>query len=77
MGEEDLDIVKIMIENMLEETELQMKIKFYMETHKTECNYFIYKKYMKEVTFFNAIFKSLKADLGAEIARIFVERKMV
>lgn len=77
MREEDLDIVKLIIETMPEETELQTRIKFYMESHKTDCNYFIYKKYAKETTFFNTILKSLAADLGAEIVRNFIEKNMI
>ena len=77
MRDEDLDIVKLIIETMPEETELQAKIKFYMDSHKTDCNYFIYQKYAKETTFFNTILKSLAADLGAEIVRHFVKNKMI
>ena len=77
MKEGDLDIVKLIIETMPEETELQAKIKFYMDSHKTDCNYFIYQKYAKETTFFNTILKSLAADLGAEIVRHLTKIKMI
>lgn len=77
MREEDLDIVKLIIETMPEENELQSRIKLYMKAHKTNCNYFIYQKYAKETTFFNTILKSLAADLGAEIMRSFVEDKVI
>ena len=77
MKEGDLDIVKLIIETMPEETELQAKIKFYMDSHKTDCNYFIYQKYDRETTFFNTILKSLAADLGAEIVRHLTKIKMI
>ena len=77
MKEGDLDIVKLIIETMPEETELQAKIKFYMDSHKTDCNYFIYQKYARETTFFNTILKSLAADLGAEIVRHLTKIKMI
>lgn len=77
MKDGDLDIVKLIIETMPEETELQAKIKFYMDSHKTDCNYFIYQKYARETTFFNTILKSLTADLGAEIVRHLTKIKMI
>ncbi len=77
MREEDLDIVKLIIETMPEENELQNRIKLYMKAHKTNCNQFIYQKYAKETTFFNAILKSLAANLGAEIMRNFIEKERI
>lgn len=69
MGENDLDIVQLMIENMPEDNDTQKRIKFYMQVHKSNCNNFIYERYKKETTFFNTILKSLLCDLGAEILR--------
>lgn len=77
MREGDIDIVELIINNMPEDTELQTRIKFYMQTHKSNCNNFIYSKYQKETTFFNTILKSLSSDLGAEIVRNFVEKNML
>lgn len=77
MQEGDIDIVELIIKNMPEQTELQSRIKFYMEAHRSQCNYFIYSKYQRETTFFNTILKSLRSDLGAEIARTFVEKNML
>ena len=67
MEEKDLDIVELMIQKMPEETEEQIKIKKYMQMHKTNCNHFIYSNYSRETTFFNTILKSLMLDLGREI----------
>ena len=67
---ENLDIVELMISKMPCETEIQGRIKFYMQTHKSNCNNFINIKYSKEVTFFYSIFKSLMCDLSAEIVRV-------
>lgn len=77
MREGDLDIVELIINNMPEENELQVRIKLYMQTHKGNCNNFIYSKYERETTFFNSILKSLSADLGSEIVRNFVEKNML
>ena len=67
MREEDIDIVEIMIKQMPEKTEIQKRIKLYMQTHKSNCNNYIYQKYEREAIFFNTILKSLTADLGKEI----------
>lgn len=77
MREGDIDIVELIINNMPENTELQTRIKFYMQTHKSNCNHFIYSKYQKETTFFNTILKSLSSDLGAEIVRNFIEKNIL
>ena len=69
MREEEIDIMELIIDKMPEKTEEQTRIKFYMESHKSNCNYFLYEKYKKETTYFNAIYKSLACDLGAEILR--------
>ena len=69
MKETDLDIVELMIKNIPEETEMQKRIKLYMEMHKSNCNNYIYKQFEKETTFFNTIFKALVCDLSAEIIR--------
>ena len=67
MREEDIDIVEIMIKQIPEKTEIQKRIKLYMQTHKSNCNNYIYQKYEREPIFFNTILKSLTADLGREI----------
>ena len=69
MEETDVDIVKLLIEKIPEENEIQSKIKLYMQAHKTNCNHFIYEKYKKETTFFNTILKSLLCDLSSEILK--------
>ena len=74
---ENLDITKLIIENMPSETEIQSRIKLYMELHKGNCNNFIYEKYKKETTYFNAIYKSLACDLGAEILRTMQAKKII
>ncbi len=77
MKENDIDIVQLIINNMPEENELQYRIKLYMQSHKQNCNDFIYTKYSKETTFFNTILKSLSADLGLEIVKNFKEKNMI
>lgn len=74
---ENLDITELIIANMPGETEIQERIKLYMQTHKSNCNNFIYAKYQKETTYFNAIFKSLACDLGAEILRTLQSKKII
>lgn len=77
MREKDIDIVKLIVEIMPEDSEIQSKIKLYMQMHKENCNDFIYSKYEKETTFFNALLKSLQTDLSSEIVRLFVDKKMI
>ncbi len=77
MRENDIDIVQLIINNMPEENELQYRIKLYMQSHKQNCNDFIYTQYSKETTFFNTILKSLSADLGLEIVKNFKEKNMI
>ena len=76
MRETDLDIVGLIINNIPEETELQRRIKLYMNMHKSNCNHFIYTKFKKETTFLNSLLKSLSADLSAEIVRILAIHKI-
>ncbi len=77
MKENDLDIVELIMNNMPIETEMHIRIKSYMETHKELCNDFIYKKYAKETTFFNTILKSLTLDLSSEIVRNFANKNRI
>lgn len=74
MKEGDLDIVELIIQNMPEETEEQMRIKLYMQIHKSNCNHFIYSYFKNEASVFNTTFKMLKADLGREIHNILIEK---
>ena len=75
--EEEIDIMKIIIEKMPEKTEEQKRIKFYMLNHKSNCNSFLYEKYKKETTFLNTIIKSLMFDLGREITNIIYEDSVI
>lgn len=75
MRDGDLDIVELIINNMIGGNELQERIKVYMQTHKNNCNNYIYTKYEKETIIFNTILKSLMADLGREIIGTFKDIK--
>lgn len=77
MEEGDLNIVEIILENMPLETEMQEKIKMYMQFHKGDCNHFIYQKYQRETTMLNCIFKALRAELGNEIVSLLVKKNML
>ncbi len=77
MKEDEIDIMELIIERMPEKTEEQKKIKFYMLSHKNNCNYFLYEKYKKETTFLNTILKSLMLDLGREIASVLYKENVV
>ena len=68
--EKEIDIMEIIIEKMPEKTEEQKRIKFYMSSHKSNCNYYLYENYKKETTFLNTIIKSLMFDLGRKITDI-------
>lgn len=72
-----IDIAEIIIKNMPEENEMQQRIKLYIETHKNNCNEFLYNKYEKETVFLNTIIKTLRADLGADIVRVLANNQFV
>lgn len=77
MKDTDIDIAELIIKQMPQDTELQQRIRTYIETHKSNCNEFLYNKYSRETTFLNTIIKSLQTDLGAEIVRVFADKKMI
>ena len=77
MRENEIDIMKLIIDIMPEETKEQKEIKMYMKSHKTNCNSFLYEKYKKESTFLNIIIKSLMQDLGREIIDIIYRDDIV
>ena len=72
--EVELDIVKLIIENMPQRDEIQMKIKLYMQMHKTICNDYVYERFKRSATTLNAIFKELSADLGREVLNVLQKR---
>ena len=73
----NVDIAEIIINNMPQENEIQQRIKLYIETHKNNCNEFMYNKYEKETIFLNTIIKTLRADLGADIVRVLTNNQFV
>lgn len=73
--EEEIDIMELIIEKMPERTEEQKRIKLYMLSHKSKCNYYLYEKYKKETTFLNTIIKSLMFDLGREIVEVIYKEE--
>ncbi|MBR2588099.1 MAG: hypothetical protein IKD77_02705 [Bacilli bacterium] len=70
MREEDLDIVKVILENMPEKNDTQLKIKLYMQIHKTICNEYVYAHFGQRALLLNSVFKELRADLGREILEV-------
>ena len=72
-----VDIAEIIIKSMPEENEMQQRIKIYIETHKNNCNEFLYNKYEKETVYLNTIIKTLRADLGADIVRVLTNNQFV
>ncbi len=77
MKEEKIDIMELIIDKMPEKTTEQKKIKFYMLSHKSNSNYYLYEKYKEETTFVNTIIKTLMADLGREITDIIYKDNIV
>ena len=75
MKEKDVDITEIIIKQMPEKTEVQQRIKLYMQTHKSTCNDYLYQRYKEETTYFNAILNALMADLGREILVSVLNKK--
>ena len=62
MRDDDLDIVEIILNNIPQNNEIQERIKLYIETHKSNCNDYIYTKYKEEMIYFNSIFKIYKIN---------------
>ena len=77
MRSEDIDIAELIINRMPQDTELQQRIKTYIEVHKSNCNEFLYSKYSREITFLNTIIKLLQVDLGAEVIRVLTDKEMI
>lgn len=77
MREDDLDIVEIILSNIPQNNEIQERIKLYIETHKSNCNDYIYTKYKEEMIYFNSIFKSIRSGLGSEIIRTLNKKDML
>lgn len=77
MEEGDLNIVEMILNNMPLETEVQEKIKMYMQFHQGDCNHFLYKKYHRETTMLNCIFRALRADLGNEIVSVLLKKNIL
>ena len=73
----NVDIAEIIIKDMPNETETQQRIKLYIQTHKNNCNEFLYNKYERETVFLNTIIKTLRADLGADIVRVLENNQIV
>ena len=77
MRDDDLDIVEIILNNIPQNNEIQERIKLYIETHKSNCNDYIYTKYKEEMIYFNSILKSIRAGLGSEIIRTLNKKYML
>lgn len=77
MRDDDLDIVEIILNNIPQNNEIQERIKLYIETHKSNCNDYIYTKYKEEMIYFNSILKSIRSGLGSEIIRTLNKKYML
>ncbi|MCI8519836.1 MAG: hypothetical protein HFJ51_07490 [Clostridia bacterium] len=77
MRDTDIDIAELIINKMPQDTELQQRIRTYIQAHKSNCNEYLYSKYSRETTFFNTILKSLQVDLGAEVARVLTDKGII
>ena len=77
MRDDDLDIVEIILNNIPQNNEIQERIKLYIETHKSNCNDYIYTKYKEEMIYCNSIFKSIRSGLGSEIIRTLNKKDML
>lgn len=74
MRSEDIDIAELIISRMPQDTELQQRIRTYIQAHKSNCNEYLYNRYSRETTFLNTIIKSLQVDLGAEVTRVLADK---
>lgn len=66
---EEIDIVEFMLHTIPNDTLEKQRIKLYLKTHKTDCNYYIFNdlKYKDRVICLTNIFKTVQADLCREV----------
>ena len=67
----ELDIIKIILEEFKPTSEVQERIKFYLETHKRNCDYYISNnsKYKERLSCLKSMYHSIKVDLLGDICR--------
>ena len=69
--EHDLNLIKLILENIEPQNEEQKRIKLYLETHRGNCEEYIAKstKYKERVICLKSIYHSIMADLLHEICQ--------
>lgn len=65
----EIDLINLILEDIKPKNEEQERIKFYLETHKGNCEEYIQKssKYKERIICLTALYHSLKTDLLSEI----------
>ena len=74
--EYELDIIKLILEDIKPQIEEQSRIKLYLETHQGNCQEYITKslKYKERTICLNSIYHAIKADLLHDICeQIYVK----
>ncbi len=72
---EELDVIKLIIDNMELQNEEQKRIKLYLETHRGNCEEYITKstKYKERLICLKAIYHSITTDLLYEISQKIIK----
>lgn len=67
----DLDVIELISQEFKPTSEEHERIKFYLETHKGECDYYISNssRYKERVACLKSIYHSIKVDLLGDICR--------
>lgn len=67
----ELDIIKVILQEFQPISEEQERIKFYLETHKGNCEYYISNnsKYKERLACLKSMYHSIKVDLLGDICR--------
>lgn len=65
----DLDIIELIIKDFIPTSKEHERIKLYLETHKGNCNHYIYNssKYKDRTICLKSIYQSIKLDLLNDI----------
>lgn len=70
---EKINLSELILNYMPTNTNIQKRIKLYIQMHKNNCNDFLYNRFCNETTILNSLLKSLCADLCYEISNVFLD----
>lgn len=67
-----IDIVEMLIQGITEDSEMKIRIKNYMQCHKSRCNDYLYTsgKFKESARIFTHIYKNLLSDMCKDICNV-------